>query len=121
MKIILDTNAALYFLQGNERVIANVSNAEKVAVSFITEIELLCYETGQDEIDTIKKFLTLVEILYPDAQTAKLTIDIRKKSGLKLPDAIICAQAAQFDYTLFTSDKKILNQMPGARTLDPRK
>lgn len=91
MKVLLDTNAVIYFLKGAEKVVENLSKADSVAISFISEIELLCYDVNKDETKNIKSFLKNVKILYPNPMAVKYTIDIRKKTGLKLPDALICA------------------------------
>ncbi len=104
MKVLLDTNAVIYFLKGAEKVVENLSKADSVAISFISEIELLCYDVDKDEMKNIKSFLKNVKILYPNPLTVKYTIDIRKKTGLKLPDALICAQSKQYngDKLMFT-------------------
>jgi len=49
----------------------------------------------------------------------KHTIDIRKSTGLKLPDAIICAQSLQHNYILFSNDKKILNKPLDIKAVNP--
>jgi predicted nucleic acid-binding protein len=90
MNLLLDTNIVIYFLKGEKEVVENVSKAENIAISFITEIELNCYDVKRDEMTKISSFIKQVEIFYPDRLTVKHTIDIRKSAGLKLPDAIIC-------------------------------
>jgi predicted nucleic acid-binding protein len=91
MNLLLGTNIVIYFLKGEKEVVENVSKAENIAISFITEIELNCYDVKRDEMTKISSFIKQVEIFYPDRLTVKHTIDIRKSAGLKLPDAIICA------------------------------
>jgi len=91
MKVLLDTNAVIYFLKGTKKVVENLSKVDSVAISFISEIELLCYDVNKNEMKNIKSFLKNVNILYPNPLTVKYTINIRKKTGLKLPDALICA------------------------------
>jgi predicted nucleic acid-binding protein len=119
MNVLLDTNIVIYFLKGEKRVIENVSKAENIAVSFITEIELYCYDALPYEMTKISSFLKHVEILYPDSEIIKHTVNIRKISGLKLPDAIICAQSVQNNLTLFSNDKKILNLSKEINAVNP--
>ena len=121
MKVLMDTNAVIYFLRGEKNVIENISKVDSIAISFISEIELLCYNADKGDIRIIKSFLKRVKILYPNPLTVKYTIDIRKKTGLKLPDALICAQSKQYKYVLFTSDKKILNNVKGFEAFNPLK
>ena len=94
MNVLLDTNIVIYFLMGAEKVVESVRKAEKIAISFITEIELQCYGVKPNEMKKIKSFLKEVEIFYPNQTTVKHTIDIRNKTSLRLPDAIICAQSS---------------------------
>ena len=119
MNVLLDTNIVIYFLKGEEKVVENVSKANGIAVSFITEIELNCYDVMLDEMKKIKSFLKQVEVFYPDPLTVKHTINIRKRTGLKLPDAIICAQSKRHNYTLFTNDKKILDKSKEIEAFNP--
>ncbi|MDZ7721993.1 MAG: type II toxin-antitoxin system VapC family toxin [candidate division KSB1 bacterium] len=119
MNILLDTNIVIYFLKGEKKVVENVRKAENIAISFITEIELNCYDAEPDEMKKISSFLQQIEIFYPVPETVKHTINIRKSTGLKLPDAIICAQSLQHNYTLFSNDKKILNKPLEMKAINP--
>ena len=119
MNILLDTNIVIYFLKGEMNVVQNASKAENIAIFFITEIELNCYDVLPEESGKIRSFLKQIEIFYPDSTTVKHTINIRKSTRLKLPDAIICAQSRQHDYVLFSNDKKILNNTKVLSVLNP--
>lgn len=76
----------------------------------ITEIELLSYSklTKEEEI-VIKKVLANFEHVGLVDEVKKKTIDIRKTSGLKLPDSMIVAAAMTSKAVLVTSDKNLLN------------
>jgi hypothetical protein len=119
LKIFLDTNIVIYFLKGFPEVVELLSQAEDIAISFITYIELLCYELDKREQRNIIEFVKYIEIKYPDEITANLTIDIRRKTKLKIPDAIICAQAKQSNFLLVTADKEILKKMDKDSIIDP--
>ena len=105
VKILLDTNAVLYYLADN--LISNIS--ADFVISFITEIELLAYPNlSKNEENIIKTFLNLVEIVDINNSIKKLTIDLRKSFHLKIPDAIICATALYLKIPLVTNDRQIL-------------
>lgn len=107
MTLLLDTNFVISFLKGEENSLRILSDSSSVAVSFITKIELLCYNVDKEEENKIKEFLDNVDVLFPDDDTIKYTIEIRKSTGLKLPDAVIAAQSRQYDFILATYDKEL--------------
>jgi len=55
----------------------------------------------------IKKFLKLIDIINIDQDIKNMTIKLRQKYLLKLPDAIICATAQFHKLTLITNDLKL--------------
>ncbi len=103
MKVLLDTNAVLYYLTDK-----NISNINcEFAISFITEIELLAYPMmKKDEEKIIKTFLNYVDIIDINSFIKNETINIRKNFNIKIPDAIICATARYLDIPLITNDKQ---------------
>ena len=61
--ILIDTNIALYLLQGNEKV-ANLLDGKRVFASFITEVEILSYGKITDEEESkIKEFLSEITVV----------------------------------------------------------
>jgi predicted nucleic acid-binding protein len=103
-KLLVDTNIVLYFLQGNDE-IAKLFTLYKLAVSFITELELLSFGQISPEDDRIiKSFLQFVHIIDINPDIKSQTIKIRRKSGPKLPDAITAANAISKDLPLITAD-----------------
>ncbi|RUM41153.1 MAG: hypothetical protein DSY34_04235 [Desulfurobacterium sp.] len=100
----MDTNAILYYLA--DKNIASVK-AEFV-ISFITEIEVLSYPnlTEQEE-EKIREFLRNVYIVNVNNDIKNLTVNFRKRYGLKLPDAMICASACFLKLPLITNDKQM--------------
>ena len=92
-RIFVDTNILLYFLTGDVEVIDMISDKD-IFISFITELELLSFPklTDKDE-KTIKGLLKNCIIIDINPEIKNLTIELRKKSNLKLPDSIIAATA----------------------------
>ena len=103
-KLIVDTNIALYFLKGNSE-ITKFFEDYFICVSFITELELLSLNNMVDEDEkTINTFLNHVRIIDINSEIKAKTVDVRRESRLKLPDAIIAATAISMDLPLLTAD-----------------
>lgn len=105
-KLFVDTNIVLYFLKGEIEVVNLISDKELV-ISVITEIELLAFPllTAENEIQ-IRDLLKDCLILDLKHEIKELTIDMRRKYKLKLPDSIIAASAFSQKLPLLTSDKE---------------
>ena len=92
-KILLDTNAVLYVLNGDET-LANFLFERELYLSIISEMELLGYKNITDkEKQTIEEFLKELIIINIDEKIKLSTIEVKKTSGMKLPDSIIAATA----------------------------
>lgn len=104
VKLLLDTNATLYFL-GGDLVLSTLLEGKEIYISAITEMELLGYPNiTQEEEHRIKFFLhdcTLVDI---NKDIKEKAIFIRKRYNLKLPDAIIAATSLQLEIALLSAD-----------------
>ena len=105
-KFLLDTNAILYILGGDEALSTLLYN-ERLYISVITEMELLSYKNiTVREKQQIKNFLSDFEIINITDAVKDRAIEIKKDSHLKLPDSIIAATAIVLDISLVTSDKQ---------------
>ncbi len=101
----VDSNILIYLLNGDTR-IAEILQDKNIYCSFITEIELKSSKKfDSKELNTIEEILSSTHILDINPKIKKHTIYLRKKYGLKLPDAIIAASAIFSDFPLFTADK----------------
>ncbi|HAN79237.1 MAG TPA: VapC toxin family PIN domain ribonuclease [Bacteroidales bacterium] len=102
---LLDTNTILYVLQGN-RQIAEMINEKDLFVSFITELELLGYKNiAENDRIKIENFLSECTIVDINPIIKANTIEIRRKYGVKLPDAIVAGTALFLEIPLITADK----------------
>ncbi len=88
---------------------------------FITRIELFCGNIDEEEIFTITRFLKEFEEFSVDENIIERTIYVRKKYGLKIPDAIIVATAIEKDMVLITADKEIIKKVDDIEIIDPLK
>jgi len=105
-KFLLDTNAVLYILNGDEA-LAELLNGQKLYISIISEMELLSYKNiTAKERQQIKNFLTDFVIVNIDDEIRDQTIETKKNTNLKLPDSIIAATAMVLDMPFVTSDKQ---------------
>lgn len=105
-KIFVDTNIILYFLKGDPIVVDLVLDKELV-ISIISEIEILAFPGLSVENERqIKLFLSDCIIAELDQKVKELTIELRRKYKLKLPDSIIAASAFFQKTPLLTADKE---------------
>ena len=101
---LLDTNIVLYLL-GGDKALADILNNKKPYLSFITEMELLgSPQLGLEEEKKIQSFLSECLIIEMNQQIKLSAIQIRKRTGLKLPDSIIAASAEYTGIFLLTAD-----------------
>ena len=105
--LLLDTNIVLYYLNG-EKSLFPVLEERQLYLSFITQLELLSFHgiTGT-ETEAINGFFNECTIIDITSRIKELTIELRKKYRLKLPDAIVAASAQYLNIPLITADKGI--------------
>lgn len=105
-RILADTNALIRMFGGEKAVVDFLDGAD-IHVSFITEIELLATSRiTVTQAKGIRAFLDQCRIVGAEPEMRKFAIEYRKKTNLKLPDAIIAATAAYLDLPLVTGDKQ---------------
>ena len=119
MKLLLDTNSVIYYLTGNQKVKQAITDAEQVAVSFISVVEFKAIKFKESEILSIDQFLSCCEIFYPNMESLETIIRIRKDYKLKIPDAVIASEALMRNLTLVTADKEIIRKLPVLSIIDP--
>ncbi|MDR1975153.1 MAG: type II toxin-antitoxin system VapC family toxin [Bacteroidales bacterium] len=100
---IADTNILIYFLEENPAV--KKYKDKFFAVSIITEIELLGKKNlSEQELSIIRNVLDDCKIHPVSNDIKDITIDIRRKYSIKIPDAIIAATSMYYDKPLLTAD-----------------
>jgi predicted nucleic acid-binding protein len=104
-RYLLDTNVALYLLGGR---LLNPLPVGEFYLSVISEMEMLSYPAiAKDEELKIRQFLSQVTVLGLDEDLKNVTISLRKKYRLKLPDAIVCATASLSNAVLLSNDTQL--------------
>jgi predicted nucleic acid-binding protein len=103
--ILLDSNIVIYALKNDPTVFSFV-NEKKLAVSFVTEIELLGWNqiTARDKT-LIKEFLDECLLIDYSYQIRQQTILVKQQYNLKIADAFIAATSLEFDIALISADK----------------
>ncbi len=110
MRYLLDTNAVVYCLEGIFPLFEKISFEDELYLSFISHIELSCGKNNEDQEFMIRRFVSDLIEFETDGDITERSIFVRKKYGLKIPDAIIVATAIEKDLTLVTADKEILKR-----------
>ncbi len=110
----LDTNAIVALLKRDESLNTLLYRAKWIGISVISYLEFLSYPKITDnDKNLFRQFLNMVDvinILESEQMFLDTIIKIRKKSSVKLPDAIILASAIYNHSTLVTRDKQLLEQ-----------
>ena len=103
--IVSDTSLIINLFNGNINV-QQLITGRSLFISIISEIEVLSFPniTPKDK-SLLKDFLFECYIIDIESAIKDITIEIRSKYKVKLPDTIIAATAMYFDMPLFTMDK----------------
>ncbi|MCI1751494.1 MAG: type II toxin-antitoxin system VapC family toxin [Flavobacteriales bacterium] len=103
--MLVDTNIILYALKG-DMALASLIDGQDLYISFITRIELLSYpKIDVASVELIERFLEQVPVVESNPVINADAIDLRRKSKLEVPDAIIAASARFLGVRLLTADK----------------
>jgi hypothetical protein len=88
-------------------------------LSVMTQIELLCWKTGEDTEQKIKEFIADSEVLEINPEVITQCVKIREGKMTKIPDAIIAATALAYGYKLITSNEKDFANIKGLKLINP--
>jgi len=116
---LLDTNAVIDFmgkkLPAKSQFFLSEIIDDELNISAINKIELLGFSfVEQSLID----FVSFAEIYPIDDQTIDMTIDLRKKHKIKLPDAIVAATAIINGFTVITHNIKDFQKITELQVID---
>jgi predicted nucleic acid-binding protein len=118
--VIFDTNILIDCLKGYGAAANCVRQQSDRVISVITQIELLSGAQSSSE-QALRDFLAGFEVIHTDARVAELASQIRRQTGLKLPDALILATAACERRTLLSRDQRVLSADHGVASVCPYK
>lgn len=114
-RYVLDTNAIIALLQGNEFLVKTLQEAQYIGISFISVIEFLSFQSLSLKDRTLfEKFIARVHVItlpLNEFTTLDTIAVYKKESGLKIPDVIIALSALDKEAILITNDKDF-NKIP---------
>jgi predicted nucleic acid-binding protein len=123
--MLWDTNSIIFFLQDllpspSKAFLLKELNLRKPQISIITEIELLSWpKISRVEIGNISEFLSNFESIGLTEEIKIVTIQLRKSTGLKIPDAVIAATALTHSIPLLTNNLKDFEKVDFLKIIDP--
>ncbi len=125
MKYLWDTNTAIYYMQQQfspsaEKFMDETLEISLPAISVVTEIELLCWNTTSiKDLQVIHNFLNDALIIELEKEIKFKTAEIRKAHKTKLPDAIIAATAIVYNLILISRNTADFKNIDGLTIIDP--
>ena len=103
--ILLDSNIIIYLLSGDNKLKSYFEN-KSFYISSINELEILGYKgISNEEAEALNYFLEECSVIELNPGIKKITIDIRQKFSIKLPDAIVAATAIFLNIPLISADR----------------
>ncbi len=103
---LIDTNIVLYLLNGDET-LSEFLLGKQLFLSVISEMELLSFpKITQREQKKIQAFMNDLNMIHLQEDIKKTAILLKRKYGIKLPDAIIAASSICMNVPLISSDKQ---------------
>ncbi len=107
---LIDTNAVIDYLgdklPGKGKVFMDGVINKGPQISFITQIELLCFQTSEKNLSLLSEFANDSTIYGVQEKITDITIDLRRTYSIKIPDALIAATAIHHKLTLITRNVK---------------
>jgi predicted nucleic acid-binding protein len=104
VKAVFDTNILIDLLKGVTEANHELGRYSHVAISRISWIEVLTGVRNDEDQNQVESFLAFFEMIELDGDISRLTIELRKRYRLKVPDAIVFASAKRRDSFLVTRD-----------------
>ena len=105
MKALFDTNVLIDYLVGVEAAREEIQRFDVALISPISWIEVMVGATEETTSGT-RAFLSGFNLVPIDQSVSNLAVQIRQRTGIKLPDAIIWASARAGDALLITRNEK---------------
>jgi predicted nucleic acid-binding protein len=120
---LLDSNVVIDFLAGKlpeegTVLLREVVNAVPV-VSVITRIEVLGFSSDAAATKLLNEFMDASIVIDLSQSIADRTIELRRTSRLKIPDAIIAATALEYQLVLLSRNIKDFAHVDGLQLVNP--
>jgi len=121
---LIDTNILIYYL-ADAIPAEELPRVEEILrgsfnVSIITKIEFLGWRGHTPEgFEKSKEFISFAHVIPLTDEIADVAIELRKKTSIKLPDAVIAATALIHNLTLVTRNVKDFERVEGLKIYNP--
>jgi predicted nucleic acid-binding protein len=116
MRYLIDSSAYIRYIDGRLSEIGIQKMDEvldnNLQMSVIVKMELLSFQDGGMREQIIKEIVNTSEILLLTEEIIDKTIEIRRKTKVKLPDAIIAATAIVNKMTLISCNDSDFLKIP---------
>lgn len=117
MKYVYDTNVFIDYLSNDEMIADRFSeyflNSHQIFISPIVRIELLSFpDLSEEEIRAIEDLLAQFPSIPLSREIEDLTIDLKRRHKIKIPDAIIAATALNLQACLVTRNIDDFKNIP---------
>ncbi|MCH6232402.1 type II toxin-antitoxin system VapC family toxin [Cognataquiflexum rubidum] len=120
---LIDTNALIDYL-GMKLPKKGMSFLNEVVdvvpyLSVISKIELLGFNTTEEQYAILSSFIADSVVFDLSDKVVEKCIELRKKTRIKLPDAIIASTALVYDLKLISRNTSDFNHIKGLVTINP--
>lgn len=110
MEIILDTNILIEILKNNKQTIKEVEEYDIHYISIISVMELFYGAFNKTELQKLKKFVELFNVIPLDENISinakNLVYKYAKSHNLDIPDSLIASTSLNMNLPLLTYNKK---------------
>ncbi|MBK9241277.1 MAG: PIN domain-containing protein [Acidobacteria bacterium] len=106
MEAVFDTNILIDYLVGREEAQQEFDRYTRRGISIVTWMELQIGSRSEAEADVIDLFLREFRVIEITRQVARRAIEIRRRTRVRLPEAIIWATAQLESAPLVTRNTK---------------
>jgi predicted nucleic acid-binding protein len=127
-RYIIDTSAVIKYLNNSLQQPAinflDVVLDDEANLSFVTKIELLCWNpVATEDLLVVQEFTGKANIYFVNNSLIDIAIKIRQATKIKLPDALIAATAIHYNFTLVADNDrdfdKVISLGIGLKYINP--
>ncbi|WP_234571966.1 type II toxin-antitoxin system VapC family toxin [Rhodohalobacter sp. 614A] len=111
--LLIDTDVLIDYSRGVEKTKGFLKNLEAdhiLAISVVTQLELMVGCENKTDLKSLQKFLTNFEIIQLSKSTSEIAVDLFKKyrlsHGVLIPDMLIASTALTLEIPLLSKNRK---------------
>ena len=123
VEYLIDTNILIYHTKGSQVTIdfiGNLITQHFFNISILTKIEFLGWDKHTpDGFEKCKQLIELANIYPVDEDIANKAIELKRKTSIKLADAVIAATAIMHNLKLVTRNVDDFKEIEGLKVINP--